>query len=363
MILLFLTFIPLLLIDIFMPHVLRKTTVFGISIPEPFTEDDQLTLFKRKYSLLIAGIQTPVIAVLVFMSRSLNDMQQSLVMVGGLFLYLVISMVIYLKLHKLVKNYKKQQGWDEQVTIVRVSSFETKFNKRESAFPHMLFIPVFLITIGLTVWLIFLYPKLPDIVPIHWGANGQPDAWSDKSFFSVFSMIFILFFTQGLVYILSYGAFNSSVQLKAQNTELSLQREHEMRKLTTVFMALVNVASTLFLGMLLVQSTWSMVYSDSTLSMWYSLPIFLLLFFGGIYYYMKRSKELNEQFKDADSHESSPGDDEYWKWGIFYFNKDNPDLFIEKKFGVGWTMNFARPAVWIFLVLIIVVPLIPMFFI
>lgn len=362
MILLFFTFIPLLLIDLFTPHVLRKTTVFGISIPEPFIEDEQLAQFKRKYSILIAVIQTPIIGILLILSFSLNDLQQSLMIVGGLLLYLFISMLIYLKLHKEVKNYKKAQGWDDQVTIVRVSSFETKFNKKERAFPHMFFLPMFLITAGLAIWLIALYPSLPDVIPTHWGVNGQPDAWSDKSFFSVFFMIFMLLFTQGLMYAISYGTFHSSVQLKAQNSELSLQREHETRKLTAGMMAFMNVATTLLLGMLLVQSTWSMMYADSTLSMLYSLPIFLLLIFGGIYYYMKRSKELNEQFKSADPLESSPGDDEHWKWGIFYFNKDNPDIFVEKKFGVGWTMNFARPGVWLFLFIIIFVPLIPMFF-
>lgn len=362
MTLLFLIFIPLLLIDLFTPHVLRKTTVFGISIPEPFIEDDQLGRFKRKYSILIAVIQTPIIAVLLIFTLSLNEMQQSLWMVGGLFLYLFISMLIYLKLHYEVKNYKKQQGWDEQVTIVRVSSFETKFNKKERAFPHILFVPLFLITLGLTVWLVSIYPALPDVIPTHWGANGQPDAWSNKSIFSVFLMIFVLFFTQCLMYGIAYGTFHSSVQLKAQNSELSLQREHEMRRLTTVLMAFINVITTLFLGALLVQSNWSMIYSDSTLSMLYIVPIFILLTFGGIYFYMKRSKELNEQFKSADPLESSPGDDKYWKWGMFYFNKDNPDLFVEKKFGVGWTVNFARPGVWIFLIIILVVPLIPMFF-
>ena len=32
-----------------------------------------------------------------------------------------------------------------------------------------------------------LYPRLPDTIPTHWGISGQPDAWSAKSFGSVFS--------------------------------------------------------------------------------------------------------------------------------------------------------------------------------
>ena len=77
---------------------------------------------------------------------------------------------------------------------------------------------------------------------------------------------------------------------------------------------------------------------------------------------MKRNKALNERFKATEDDTSSPSDDAYWKWGMFYFNKDNPDLFVEKKFGVGWTVNFARPGIWLFLFFILVIPLIPMFF-
>ncbi|HEX9093191.1 MAG TPA: SdpI family protein [Coriobacteriia bacterium] len=32
-----------------------------------------------------------------------------------------------------------------------------------------------------------LYPRLPDVIPTHWGVSGAPDVWSAKSFGSVFS--------------------------------------------------------------------------------------------------------------------------------------------------------------------------------
>jgi uncharacterized membrane protein len=33
-----------------------------------------------------------------------------------------------------------------------------------------------------------------------------------------------------------------------------------------------------------------------------------------------------------------------WKWGILYFNKKDSRIFIPKKIGLGWSINFARPA-------------------
>src|SRR5699024_5912056 len=46
-------------------------------------------------------------------------------------------------------------------------------------------------------------------------------------------------------------------------------------------------------------------------------------------------------------------DDQYWKLGQFYFNKEDPTLFLEKRFGIGWTINWARPTAWLLLLMII----------
>lgn len=357
-----LIFVALILIDLFTPHVIRKSTVFGISIPEPFIDDEQLAAFKKKYSIRIVTFQLPFVVLLLLVAYSFGEMGQSVLLIVGIFVYLIISLILYLRFHQAVKKYKATKGWEAQISVVRVSSFETKFEKKERPFPHMLFVPTLFITGGLAVWLMSIYPQLPESIPTHWGISGEPDAWNDKSFFSVFFIIFTLLFTQVLMYGLSYGIFHAAVQIKTQDAAYSLQREHEVRKLNAEVMALVNFATTLLLAMLLVQSNWNILYGDETLSMLFALPIFLALTFGSIYFYMKRNKVLNERFKATEDDTSSPSDDAYWKWGMFYFNKDNPDLFVEKKFGVGWTVNFARPGIWLFLFFILVIPLIPIFF-
>ena len=50
--------------------------------------------------------------------------------------------------------------------------------------------------------------------------------------------------------------------------------------------------------------------------------------------------------------------DRYWKLGIFYFNRDDSAVFVEKRFGLGYSLNFARPTAWITLLLILIAPLI-----
>ena len=39
---------------------------------------------------------------------------------------------------------------------------------------------------------------------------------------------------------------------------------------------------------------------------------------------------------------------EYYKWGLFYFNREDPRIFVPKVNRLmGWTLNFARPESYI----------------
>lgn len=45
--------------------------------------------------------------------------------------------------------------------------------------------------------------------------------------------------------------------------------------------------------------------------------------------------------------------DEAWKLGLVYYNPDDPALWLEKRFGVGYTLNFARPMAWVIIAAIL----------
>jgi uncharacterized membrane protein len=40
-------------------------------------------------------------------------------------------------------------------------------------------------------------------------------------------------------------------------------------------------------------------------------------------------------------------DDRDYRWGLFYFNRDDPSMLVPKRFGIGWTLNLARPGTWL----------------
>lgn len=48
------------------------------------------------------------------------------------------------------------------------------------------------------------YPSLPEQIPTHWGPSGQIDAWSDKSFLSVFAMPLMALALYMLFWVMPY---------------------------------------------------------------------------------------------------------------------------------------------------------------
>ena len=51
-------------------------------------------------------------------------------------------------------------------------------------------------------------------------------------------------------------------------------------------------------------------------------------------------------------------DDQYWSGGIFYNNPDDPALFVPKRFGLGWTLNFGHPQARLVLIGVLVMILV-----
>ena len=48
-------------------------------------------------------------------------------------------------------------------------------------------------------------------------------------------------------------------------------------------------------------------------------------------------------------------DKKYWKLGVFYLNKEDKALFVQKRFGIGMSFNFANPISYVVIVAFVAV--------
>jgi uncharacterized membrane protein len=63
---------------------------------------------------------------------------------------------------------------------------------------------------------------------------------------------------------------------------------------------------------------------------------------------------------DAVLGDSTP--DECWRWGIIYYNRDDPAFLVEKRVGFGWTLNYGNKWSWVLSVGLLAAPFVIRFF-
>jgi len=49
-------------------------------------------------------------------------------------------------------------------------------------------------------------------------------------------------------------------------------------------------------------------------------------------------------------------DDRYWKFGGIYVNSNDPAIFVERRVGLGWTINFGNPRGLLVMLFILALP-------
>lgn len=195
------------------------------------------------------------------------------------------------------------------------------------------------ISIILLTWLLALwvYPSLPERVATHFNLEGEPDGWSNR-FWGAFGLVFfqaaLTFFSWGLVVL-----FRQTGLLLPARYGPQIERQIYIVA-ACVNMMLLLIA--LIIWEFLPQSGWTVALSLSPA-------------IAGVIYVLYDSARLGIQAlrQETEPGKGSADELQHWKWGLFYYNKKDPSLFVDKKVGVGLTFNFARPLSWVILMVML----------
>lgn len=181
------------------------------------------------------------------------------------------------------------------------------------------------------------YNSLPDVIITHWGVSGKPDGFSQKNIFNVF---FINLIDISMVLILAYfGLGMIGARTYIDNNNIEVNRKKAIKYLNKMGYSYL----LLILSMQSITTTIPMfMVKQSNIPMWLTIfaciiPIFISIAF--VYYYMML-RSLRPVKKGAQSLED---DDEKWIYGFIYYNKEDPALLVETRFGAGGSINFGNP--------------------
>lgn len=344
--------IPVFLTSMFIPYWTRKTESFGVSIPEEVYHYNELKAFRKSYAIRV-GIFSMVIAAafLLFSAGGLESEQAfSWLFSTIITTYLVGSFIIYLRYHKRMKIMKENQGWQKekpQRTVI-----DTSFRDQKLTYSNAWFLLPLAVTVA-TVFVTFsFFDRIPERIPMQYDFEGNVTNWAEKSYRSVLFMPVMQVYLIGLFLFINSMTARAKQQVSAEKPEESKARNVIFRRRWSLFLILTSVGIVLLFSLI----QWSFIFSVPQ-----SLLVYAPILFGAAVTiasiwiaYTTGQGGSRVQMTTTDSGEVIDRDDDrYWKLGQFYFNKNDPSLFLEKRFGVGWTINLARPLVWVIFLVII----------
>lgn len=337
------------------PWFMKKNECFAVTIPESEQADVRFLAFRKRYAaaVLVAALICAValgavsnVALGKMGSAPDSDSWSSILVaaiVAAATIPLVASFALMLHYRKRVEAIKREEGWkaerDEAVALI---GFEEVPVPPSLAW-NVVYVPIVLITLAIGL---ALYPSTPDMVPTHFDFAGNVNQWTPKGpALIAFPLLFEVFMAACFIFshwmtirskkdidparpaisAYAYGAFaraecilllvGGSVLTAVSGIVMILMMAEILSMFVTV--ALIIVATLILVGATIAVSV---VYGQSGSRL------------------VKRLEENGDIIADNDEH---------WKAGIFYWNKDDASLILPKRFGVGWTMNWARPAAWL----------------
>ena len=337
------------------PWFMKKGECFAVTIPESAQADERFLAFRKRYAAAVLAV-TLICAValgavsnvaLGKMGSAPDSDSLSSILVAAIVaaatIPLIASFALMLHYRKRVEAIKREEGWkaerDEAVALI---GFEEAPVPPSLAW-NVVYVPIVLITLAIGL---ALYPSVPDMVPTHFDFAGNVNQWTPKGpALIAFPLLFEVFMAACFIFshwmtirskkdidparpaisAYAYGAFaraecilllvGGSVLTAVLGIVMILMMAEILSMLVTI--ALIIVATLILVGAMIAISV---VYGQSGSRL------------------VKRLEENGDIITDNDEH---------WKAGVFYWNKDDASLILPKRFGVGWTMNWARPAAWL----------------
>lgn len=210
------------------------------------------------------------------------------------------------------------------------------------------------------------WDEIPLRFPVHWGINGQPDGWASRTIGGVYGSLGMGAILCAMLVVIWYAMLYGTRQIRASGT--AARNETRFRRVQ-----LVCLMSAEYL--LAFVATWMSILplrsTPGTLPQSFGLFLIgtlvyvcgivaLLIYTGQGGTRLAGSTNALEGVSGA----APVGDrtpDRCWKLGIIYVNRDDPAILVEKRFGIGYTLNIGHPLTWVLLAVLllptIIIPL------
>ena len=342
------------------PWLMPKTECFAVTVPADEREKEPLAGFMRAYARrMILCVVVSALAWSIALAAGSFDLssEQGQVAIAVLVavtttMPLVISFALMLYYRKRVQEVKAERGWSAAHPQAAAYVGPEELPKLPSVAWNLLYIPLIALLAAAAV---MLYDQFPDMMPMRINLNGEVREYVAKTPSSVmFPAAFVAFF--GLIFTACHvGIVHSKKPIDPAapaSSALAYGRFAQIQCIALVAGGLL-ISTASGVSMLL-SSLGTISLGAAGAIVVVATGVFVVAFAVASVMLGQSGARIAAQPTQGDGSDAAGGiardEDKYWLLGVFYFNREEPSLFVPKRFGLGWTVNLAQPATWIALV-------------
>ncbi|MFS0725911.1 DUF1648 domain-containing protein [Paenibacillus sp. 1P07SE] len=353
--------LPVSFMLIAVPYLTRRTESFGISITEEVYRHPDVRQMRRHYAIILITINLLMAAAIVFFFQ-LGDAEE---MTTGLAVYLVgmfaAGFAVYLRYHYLMKRMKQERNWGSPT--IQTAVIHTSFRQQKLAASNYWFIPHLLLTLATLAVVLLFYDRFPDTLVMQYGFDGEVTRSAAKSYSALLWPVGIQMMMIALFMLINFSIVISKQQIDAADPEGSMKRNIIFRRSWSVFLVITSFLIILMLSWMSI-SNLLRIGPNTTLVV---VVLMVASIIGGSIWLSVRLGQGGSRIRQPAGGPggvgSGPSDnDKHWKLGVIYFNPSDPALFLEKRFGVGWTINMGRPLAWLIAAIPIVIVILSLWY-
>jgi uncharacterized membrane protein len=333
-------------LSLLMPALTRRDILFGATVPPNTRETDAGRAIIRHYRLGILAVMVVQIGGLALLWALAPARFWSSLWIAVVPLALVLLPDIpYL----LAWRAARALAVSAPVSAAPITSAELR-PRRYADYIPLVWEALPLALIALTAsYLAITYAAAPAIIPTHFDAAGNPNAYSTKTIGSYFLLVWTQLFLYILITFLSALTVGAKSQPTAADETFRRRMLRYLFGLKTLMIALMGA-----LGIAVAQSAVS-GHANINWALWVTLGVVVVVL-GGAVWIGVTTGQGGSRLAGNGQNTTDRLNDRYWKLGGIYANPNDPAIFVERRFGLGWTINFGNPRALLVLLVILVLP-------
>lgn len=330
------------------PWLMPKTECFTVTVPHGARNEEPLRGLLRSYTCWMVAITALCVlawpATLALTSVDVTTRSGEFVLTLLLFVTtfapIIASFALMLSYRARVKAVKQERGWTAEHAAAAFVGTED-FPKPLSLAWNLLYLPLIG---GLAAFTLSHYDQFPSQIPMNIDLAGNVGSTVPKSPLTVLFPTFFVAFMGAIFTLVHWGTIHSKKPVDPAAPVSSALAYATFARVQSILMVVGGLLiSGLTAGLILASSLGaiSMVYA-AVITMVGTLVFVALVTIISLVMGQSGAR----LFPDTTATGMSRDDDEHWLLGTIYCNRNDPSIFVPKRFGIGWTSNIARWETW-----------------